>query len=88
MESINGGLVGLVLGLIIGGAVLVILSLLLRWLWNSTLPDLFGVKSVTTWQAVKIMLISSLLFGGHRVINDQPLPGLVDEPARTSQSAP
>ena len=88
MESIIGGLVGVVVGLIIGSVALAILALILRWLWNSTLPDLFGVKPVTTWQAVKIMLISSMLFGGHRVITEQPLGGLVDEPARTSQSSP
>ncbi len=88
MESIIGGMVGVVVGLIIGSVALAILALILRWLWNSTLPDLFGVKPVTTWQAVKIMLISSMLFGGHRVITEQPLGGSVDEPARTSQSSP
>jgi hypothetical protein len=88
MESIIGGMVGLVLGLIIGSVALAILALILRWLWNSTLPDIFGIKPVTTWQAVKIMLISSMLFGGHRVITEQPLGASVDEPARTSQSSP
>jgi len=88
MESIIGGTVGVVIGLIIGSVALAILALILRWLWNSTLPDLFGVKTVTTWQAVKIMLMSSLLFGGHRVITEQPMHGSVDEPARASQSSP
>jgi hypothetical protein len=88
MESLIGSIIGLVLGLIIGSVALTILALVLRGLWNSTLPDLFGIKPVTTWQAIKIMLISSLLFGGHRVMTGQPMHGSPAEPARTSQSAP
>ena len=52
MESIIGGTIGVLLGLIIGGAALAILALLLRWLWNSTLPDLFGIKPIfDSWEA-------------------------------------
>ncbi len=68
--TIVGAAIGLVMGLII----LAILGLLLSWLWNSTLPDVLGVKTVTTWQAIKIMFIASMLFGGHRVIAP-PDPG-------------
>ncbi len=88
MESIFGGMIGAVIGLIIGLAALALLALILRWLWNSTLPELFGIKPVTTWQAVKIMLITSLLFGGHRVITEKPLHESVGEPTNTSQSPP
>lgn len=41
-----------------------LLCALLMWLWNTTLTDLFSFKRVTFWQAIKIMLISALLFGG------------------------
>jgi hypothetical protein len=42
------------------------LSLLLafpvKWLWNSTLPELFGFKEIGAWMAWKLVFLSSLLF--------------------------
>ena len=61
-------IVGLVLGIAIGAMVLVVFGLILQGLWNSTLPDVLGVNQVTTWQAIKIMFIASMLFGGHRAV--------------------
>lgn len=31
------------------------------WLWNSTLPALFGLKVITYWQAWRLSLLSALL---------------------------
>ena len=56
------------LGLVIGIVILVILGLILQWLWNTTLPEVLGVKPVTVVQAIKILFISSILFGGYRVV--------------------
>ena len=42
----------------------VVAALLLMWLWNTTLPELFGFKDVTLWQALKILIISTILTGG------------------------
>jgi len=64
----TGALIGAVIGLLIGLLLLALLGLLLRWLWNTTLPDVLGVKRITTVQAIKIMLLSSMLFGGHRLV--------------------
>jgi len=61
-------IIGLVVGLAIGAFILVVFGLILQWLWNSTLPEVLGVNQVTTWQAIKIMFIASMLFGGHRVV--------------------
>lgn len=72
------GIVGLTLGVIIGIAILFVLGLVLRVLWNSTVPDVFGAKPVTTWQAVKLLFIASMLFGGHRVVTTDA-PGEMDE---------
>ena len=57
-------LIGLILGLVIGAVLLAIVAFIFQWLWNSTLPDVFGVKDVSLWQAFKILLISAMLFGG------------------------
>jgi hypothetical protein len=59
---------GLVLGLLFGLAILFILGWVLRWLWNGVLPEVMGVKPITVVQAIKLIFISSILFGGHRVI--------------------
>lgn len=64
MDEMGGILVGAVVGLIIGLIILAIITLIFRWLWNTTMPDVFGVKSLTFGQAFKILLISSMLFGG------------------------
>jgi hypothetical protein len=74
MEQVVGGFIGLVIGLAIGIVVLIILGLILKWLWNTTLPDVLGVKPVTTVQAIKILFISSILFGGYRVVETQVEP--------------
>ncbi|MDA8752563.1 hypothetical protein N9M39_00215 [Halieaceae bacterium] len=60
MDVLVGAFVGLIIGLII----LSIVTLVFRWLWNTTIPDVFGVKSLTFGQAFKILLIASMLFGG------------------------
>ena len=38
-----------------------IVAFILRLLWNSTLPDVFGTSVITTWQALKLILIAAVL---------------------------
>jgi Ca2+/H+ antiporter, TMEM165/GDT1 family len=35
-------------------------------LWNGILPDLFGIKVITFWQALGLLVLSKILFGGFR----------------------
>lgn len=44
--------------LALGGAVM--------FLWNAILPDVIGVKTITFIQALGILLLSKILFGGFR----------------------
>ena len=84
MEHIVGAAVGLVLGLALGLIVLALLGFVLQWLWNTTLPEVLGVREVTLVQAIKILLIASILFGGHRVVTVQE----PEQPtAKSSQAA-
>ena len=69
METLIGGFLGLIVGALLGVIILMLLGFILKALWNSTLPELFGFKTITTWQAIKILFISSLIFGGNRVIS-------------------
>lgn len=32
------------------------------------MPEVFGIKTVTFWQAFRILILASILFGGHRTI--------------------
>ena len=61
-------IIGVVLGLAIGLMLIAIMVFIFRWLWNSTLPDVFGVKTISFGQAIKILILAGILFGGHRVI--------------------
>ena len=64
MNELAGTLIGMVAGLIIALVLLAIVTLIFRWLWNTTMPDVFGVKALTFWQAFRILLLSAILFGG------------------------
>jgi energy-coupling factor transporter transmembrane protein EcfT len=42
--------------------VAVLTGLPLMWLWNWLMPELFGLKTITFWQAVGLNFLSSILF--------------------------
>jgi len=54
---------------LIGFVLLVLLVLVSRWIWNRTVPAVFGLKEITFWQAVGILLLASILTGGHRIVS-------------------
>jgi hypothetical protein len=68
MNDATGALIGLIIGLALGFALLALLGVVLRWLWNTTLPEITGVKPITVVQAIKLIFLSAILFGGHRVV--------------------
>ena len=54
------------------GAVLIgfiIFVFIFRWIWNRTVPAVFGLKEITFWQAVGILILASILTGGHRIVS-------------------
>ena len=58
--------------LFIGGALIgfIVFVLVFRWIWNHTVPAVFGLKQITFWQAVGILLLASILTGGHRIVSN------------------
>ena len=40
---------------------------LVMWLWNNILPAVLGVGALTFWQAVGLLVLCRILFGGFRV---------------------
>jgi hypothetical protein len=52
------GLVALALFAYLGGKVV-------EWLWNWLMPALFGLHTVTFWQAIGLLALCRVLFGGN-----------------------
>ncbi|MBO0331095.1 hypothetical protein [[Muricauda] lutisoli] len=48
---------------ILGLLIFLLANYLLMRLWNWLMPDLFGVGTVTYWQALGILILAKLLFG-------------------------
>ena len=48
-----------------------IFGIVVMWLWNALLPQLFGLKTITYWQGVGLVILARLLFGsgtlGHHI---------------------
>ena len=82
--------IGAVAGLAIAAVLLVIFTLVFRWIWNNVVPEVFGLKEITFWQAIGILILASILFGGHRVVHiQQPTTSTeVVEKRRSDSSAP
>jgi hypothetical protein len=47
-------------------AMLLLVAFVVMGLWNALLPALLGVKTITFIQALGILLLSKILFGGFR----------------------
>ena len=64
MEDIIAVLIGALVGLAIGLVIIALVTLFFRWIWNMTMPEVFGIKTLTFWQAFRILLLAAILFGG------------------------
>jgi len=51
-------IVGMVLFVVIGGEIV-------QHLWNWLLPPLFGWRQIGFWQALALLVLCRILFGGH-----------------------
>lgn len=44
-----------------------VMGLVVMFLWNALMPQLFGLHTLTFWQALGLLVLAKLLFGGfHR----------------------
>ncbi len=50
--------------LFFGTIAVFLFGLLVMSLWNAILPAVLGVKTISFWQALGILLLSKILFGG------------------------
>ncbi len=56
--------------------------LVFRWIWNHTVPAVFGLREITFWQAIGILLLASILTGGHRIVSND-ITNIISVPKRT-----
>ncbi len=52
-----------VLGLLFIAIFAVIFGLAVQYLWNWLMPELFGLGTISYWQAIGIVILSKILFG-------------------------
>ena len=59
----------IVIGLAFAGLFALVFGYVVKWVWNMLMPAIFGLGQITFWQAVGIVILAKLLFGGfyHRV---------------------
>ena len=43
-----------------------LLGIVIMSLWNALLPGLFGLHTITFWQAIGLLILSRILFGGFK----------------------
>gem|GEM_PF-2059993 len=43
--------------------ILFIFTAILKWLWNITIPSIFGIREITFWESFRLILIAGILFG-------------------------
>lgn len=66
------GMVGL--GVTIALLFALVFGFLVKWLWNALMPDIFGLGAITYWQAVGMLILAKILFGGFGHHGPKPYP--------------
>lgn len=49
-------------GVLIGGLLAFLFGFVVMWLWNWLMPDIFGLTTITYWQAWGLVVLSHILF--------------------------
>jgi hypothetical protein len=56
------------MGIILLAVIVIFLVLLgtaiFQWLWNITMPEVFGLREISFWQAFRLLLIAGFLTSG------------------------
>jgi hypothetical protein len=65
---------------------LVVFVFVFRWIWNHTVPAAFGLRQITFWQAVGILILASILTGGHRIVSND-ITNIISVPKRTGAAS-
>lgn len=55
--------VWVIVGICAAVAFVAAFSFAIQWLWNSLMPDIFGLPTINYWQAIGLFVLSKLLLG-------------------------
>lgn len=62
-----------ILGIIGAVAIALLFGYVVVWLWNWLMPELFGLATITFWQAVVLIILARIIFGGFKHLHsDHP----------------
>lgn len=50
---------------VIAIVVFILAILIVQYIWNAVMPDVFGTKQIGFWQTVGLLILVNILFGGH-----------------------
>lgn len=53
-----------IMGVVIAVVFAFVFGIAVKFLWAATLSSIFGIKEITYWQAVGIVILARLIFGG------------------------
>lgn len=67
------------IGIVIVTIVCLVFGWAVMWLWNTVLPDLLGVRAITYGQAIGLLVLCRLLFGGMHPFR-KPHPPCAEDP--------
>ena len=61
-----------VIGVFFATLFALVFGFLVKGLWNWLMPELFGLSTVTYWQAFGILILGKLIFGGPHPHHERP----------------
>lgn len=70
-------------GLVLACVIAFVFGFLVKWLWSATLTPLFHIPQPTYWQAVGLIVLAKILFGGighHHKRTDHPFRSTTRHP--------
>ncbi len=60
----------ILLGIIAIAGIAILFGYIIMWLWNWLMPEIFGLTTITYWQAVGLFILAKIIFGGFGGSND------------------
>lgn len=53
-----------VFGLVLATGFALLFGFVVAWLWNAVIPGIFGLGTITYWQAVGLLILAKIFFAG------------------------
>ncbi len=54
----------ILLGILAITGIAILFGFVVMWLWNWLMPEIFGLTTITYWQAVGLFILAKFIFGG------------------------